>query len=87
MLTAAEAHKISKSVADAEDATKVKVKCYVKDILVSVKKDAERGFCQHTLNLTDYPKKIRMPIIHKLEDLGYKVRPHTWSGGVYIISW
>lgn len=86
MLTAADAHKISKSVAE-KDATKVEVKRYVEGILVGVKKDAEQGYCQHILDLTGYSKNMRMPIVHILEDLGYKVRPHTWLGGIYIISW
>ena len=86
MLTAADAHKISKNAAE-KDVTKIEVKRYVKGILVGVKKDAEQGYCQHTLNLTDYSKNMRMPIVHMLEDLGYKTRPHTWSGDIYIISW
>lgn len=85
MLTATEAHKISKNA--NKDITKVKVKHYVKDILVDIKKDAEQGYCRYTLDLTRYHKSVRMNIIHMLEDLGYKVRPHTWSGGVYIVNW
>ena len=86
MLTAADAHKISKSVAE-KDVTKVEVKHYVKDILVDVKKDAEQGCCQHSLDFMNYSKNMRMPIVHMLEDLGYKVLPHTWLNGIYIISW
>lgn len=86
MLTAKEARKISRSAGEVDEIEKYVKRC-VKGILVGVRKDAGCGYCRHTLDLRDYPRKIRMPIVHKLEDLGYKVRPHTWSGGVYIISW
>ena len=84
MLTAAQARKISKSV--TEDTSKM-VKHCVKDILIDIKKRAERGYCQYILDITNYPRDMRMPIVHMLENLGYKTRPHTWSGDIYIISW
>lgn len=86
MLTAVQARKISRNAGEV-DKFEEHVKRCVKGILVGIQKDASHGYCQHTLDLKDYPKEIRMPIIHKLEDLGYKTRPHTWSGGIYIISW
>ena len=86
MLTAAQARKISRNAAD-KDITEVEAKRYVKGILVGIKKDAEQGYCQHTLDLTDYSKNMRMPIVHILENLGYKARPHTWLGDMYVIHW
>jgi hypothetical protein len=86
MLTAKEARKISQNAGEVDEIEKHAKRC-VEGILVGVRKDAGCGYCQHTLDLRDYPKKIRIPIIHKLEDLGYKVRPYTWfSNSIYIIS-
>jgi hypothetical protein len=88
MLTAAKAREISKNVAK-EDVTKIEieVKRYVKGILVGVKENAERGYCRDILNLVNYPRNMRMPIVHMLEDLGYKVQLETWFTDLYIISW
>lgn len=87
MLTAAQARKISQNAGEVDESKERAERC-VKGILVGIQKDASHGYCQHTLDFRDYPKEIRMPIIHKLEDLGYKARPHTWfSSDIYIISW
>lgn len=86
MLTAAQARRISRD-ANEKDATKAEVKRYVKSILAGVKEKAERGYCQDILNLVNYPRNMRMPIVHMLEDLGYKVQLETWFTDLYSIRW
>lgn len=90
MLTAAKAHKISKSASKniaKTDIAEERVKYYVMGMLVGIKKDAELGYCQHVIDLDGYSKNTRMPIIHMLENLGYKVQPRIWPSGSYIVSW
>ena len=86
MLTAKKARKISQRAGE-KDRIDLQVKQHIKGILVCIEKDANNGYCQHLLHLEYYPKNIRILIIHKLEDLGYKVQPQFWFNNLYVISW
>jgi len=85
MLTATQLRKISQN-ASGKNEFEERVNCCVKGILDKAQQRARYGYCQCDLDLEDYPEEIRMPIIYKLEYLGYKARPH-WFSNIYSISW
>lgn len=92
MLTAAEAHEISKNVKEQDHFEKY-AKRIIDGTLYGIRSDANTGYHERSIDLDHCPKEVRELVIRKLENLGYKVKKRSFfynfmlNPNLYVISW